>query len=199
MPRCAQLVDHVLDRAEHRSEGHHHGVGIVDAVAVTRPPEPRPNASANSSASSSMRTRACSCRAWAMKRTSSKASGPTMAPMETGSSGSSTLPRFEGRQVRVDLLLCGQVHAFDGVGEDETVHAHHDRERELLGQTERLDMEVSRLLVGLGEQHDPAGVADGHGIAVVVPDVDRCADGAVGERHHDGQAEARRRCRRPPS
>ena len=42
-------------------------------------------------------------------------------------------------------------------------------------------------------------VALGHRVAVVVPDVDRRADRAVGDRHHDRQARARRRCRAPRS
>jgi hypothetical protein len=38
------------------------------------------------------------------------------------------LTRREGRQERVDLLLLGHVHALEGVGEDEAVHADHDRQ-----------------------------------------------------------------------
>jgi hypothetical protein len=45
------------------------------------------------------------------------------------------------------------------VGEDEAVHAHHHRQRELLGELEGLDVQVERLLVGLGEELDPAAVA----------------------------------------
>ena len=83
------------------------------------------------------------------------------------------------------------------MGEDEAVHAHHHRQRQLLGQPERLDVQVERLLVGLGEELDPAGVAHRHAVGVVVPDVDRRADRAVADGHHDRQAEARRRCRPP--
>ena len=54
----------------------------------------------------------------------------------------------------------------------------------------------SGLLVGLGVELDPAAVALGHRVAVVVPDVDRRPDRPVGDRHHDRQAEARRRCTR---
>ena len=50
-------------------------------------------------------------------------------------------------------------------------------------------MQVERLLVGLGVELDPAGVALRHRVAVVVPDVDRRADGAVRQRHHDRQPE----------
>ena len=100
------------------------------------------------------------------------------------------LARLERRQEGVDLLLRRDVDALVGVGEDEAVHAHHHRERELLGEPERLDVQVERLLVGLGVELDPAGVALGHRVRVVVPDVDRRADRAVGHRHHDRQAEA---------
>ena len=42
----------------------------------------------------------------------------------------------------------------------------------------------------LGEELDPAGFAHRHRVGMIVPDVDRRADGAVSERHHDRQAEA---------
>jgi hypothetical protein len=66
------------------------------------------------------------------------------------------LPRHVGRQEGVHLLLRGHVHALVGVGEDEPVHAHHHRAGELLGEAERLDVQVERLLVGLGVELDPA-------------------------------------------
>ena len=75
------------------------------------------------------------------------------------------------------------------MGEDEAVHADHDRERELLGEAEGLDVEVGGLLVRLGEELDPSRVPYRHGVAVVVPDVDRRADGPVGQCHHDRQPE----------
>ena len=81
--------------------------------------------------------------------------------------------RLEAREERVHLLLRRHVHALDGVGEDEAVHADHHRQRQLLGQPEGLDVQVERLLVVLGIELDPARVALGHGVAVVVPDVDR--------------------------
>jgi hypothetical protein len=121
-----------------------------------------------------------------------KASGPTMAPMETGSLRVEHLARLEGRQVGVDLLLRRDVEALVGVRQDEAVHAHHHRHRQLLGEAEGLDVQVGRLLVGLGVELDPAGVAHRHGVGVVVPDVDRRADGAVADGHDDGQAQARR-------
>jgi hypothetical protein len=100
------------------------------------------------------------------------------------------LPRLERRQERIDLLLRGHVDAIVGVGEDEAIHAHHHRAGQFFSQPEGLDVQVERLLVGLREELDPAGVAHRHAVGVVVPDVDRCADGAVADRHHDGQAQS---------
>ena len=93
------------------------------------------------------------------------ASGPTIAPIVIGSSGVEQLPRLERRQEDVDLHLRGHLDALDGVREDEAVHADHDRRGELLGQAERLDVQVERLLVGLRVQLDPARVALGHRVA----------------------------------
>ncbi len=96
-----------------------------------------------------------------------------------------------GREEGVDVALLGHVDALDGMGEDEAVHAHHDREGELLGEAEGLNVQVRRLLIRLGEELDPAGVAHRHGVAVVVPDVDRRTDCPVCQCHHDRQTETR--------
>ena len=77
------------------------------------------------------------------------------------------------------------------MGQDEAVDADHDRHRQFLGEPERLDVQIDRLLVGLGKQLQPSGVAHRHRVGMIVPDIDRRADGAVAERHHDRQAEAR--------
>ena len=65
---------------------------IVSASSVRygriRPPLSRPNCAANSAATCGISSSACSCLACARNRTSVKASGPTIAPMETGSDGS---------------------------------------------------------------------------------------------------------------
>ena len=121
--------------------------------------------------------------------TSVNASGPTIAPIVTGSSGSSTWRGSNGGRKASTCSCVGMSTLLVGVREDEAVHADHDRQRELLGELERLDVEVDRLLVRLRVELDPAGVALRHRVAVVVPDVDRRADRAVGDRHHDRQAE----------
>ena len=107
------------------------------------------------------------------------------------------LPRLERRQERIDLRLRRHVDALVGVREDEAVHAHHHRQRQLLGEPERLDVQVERFLVGLGEELDPAAVALRHAVGVVVPDVDRRADGAVRRSSSRSAGRARRRCTPP--
>jgi hypothetical protein len=99
------------------------------------------------------------------------------------------LARLVGRQEAVHLRLIRHVHALVGVGQDKAIHAHHDRQGQFLGDPERLDVQVKRFLVRLGEQLQPAGVAHRHAVGMVVPDVDRGADGTVGHGHHDGQAQ----------
>ena len=100
------------------------------------------------------------------------------------------LTRLEGWQERVDLLLGRDVDALGRVGEHEPVHVHHDGQRQVLGEAERLDVQVGGFLVGLGEEHHPPRVPYGHRVAVVVPDVDGCPDRPVGKGHHDRKAEA---------
>ena len=90
----------------------------------------------------------------------------------------------------VDRFLFGDIDLLHGVGEDEAVHTDHHREGELFREGEGLDVEIGSLLVGGGEQLDPSGVACGHGVAVVVPDIDGCADGPVGQGHDDGEFES---------
>ena len=107
-----------------------------------------------------------------------------------GSGGVEHLARLIGRQECIDLFLGGKVHPLSGVGEDEPVHADHHGDGDLLGEAKGLDVQVGSLLDCLpAQQLDPAGVARCGGVAVVVPDVDGGADGAVGQRHDDGKPE----------
>ena len=93
------------------------------------------------------------------------ASGPTIAPIVIGSSGSSTWRGSNGGRNASTCSCVGHLDPLDGVGEDEAVHADHHRQRQLLGEPERLDVQVDRLLVGLGVELDPAGVALRHRVA----------------------------------
>ena len=115
--------------------------------------------------------------------------GPHHGADGVGLCGVEHLARLVGRQECIDLLLRGKVHPLSGVGEDEPVHADHHGDGDLLREAKGLDVQVGGLLDRLGEQLDPAGVARGHSVAVVVPDVDGGADGAVGQRHDDGKPE----------
>src|SRR3954451_13843198 len=81
--------------------------------------------------------------------TSMNASGPTMAPMVIGSSGSSTWRGTNGGRNVATFSRRGQLDLLDCVGEDEAVHAHHHGQRELLGEAEGLDVQVGGLLVAL--------------------------------------------------
>jgi hypothetical protein len=102
------------------------------------------------------------------------------------------LTRFVRRQEGIDLLLRRDIDTLVGVGKDETVHAHHHRQAQLLGQLEGLDVQIERFLVGLGKKLEPATVALRDRIRMIVPDVDRRADRPVGHRHHDRQTETGR-------
>ena len=85
--------------------------------------------------------------------------GPDHRPDGHGLVWIEHLPRLERRQEGVDLLLRREVDGLVGVGQHETVHADHDRERQLLGELERLHVQVGRLLVRLRVELDPARVA----------------------------------------
>jgi hypothetical protein len=91
------------------------------------------------------------------------------------------------RQEGVDGGWIRHVETLDRMGQDEPVHADHHRQGQLLGESERLEVEIDRLLVRSRIELDPAAVAHRHGIGVVVPDVDRRTDRPVGDRHHDRQ------------
>ncbi len=128
-PSLAQLVDGVLDRAEHRAERHDDRLGVLAAVAAQQPAgvlgrRLRRNSPAISGISSS----ACICLACARYLTSMNASGPTIAPIVIGSSGSSSWRGSNGGRNASTWPAAGHLHALDGVGEDEAVHAHHHRQ-----------------------------------------------------------------------
>ena len=188
----AHLVDRVLDRAEHRPERNDHHVRVGGPVAAHQAAagaaEHAPEL-VGPGGNQLQRLLLLGVREVAHLHerlgTDHGADRDRLGRVEH-------LARFVGRQVRVHLGLRRQVDALVGMRQDEAVHAHHDRQRQLLGQPESLDVQVERFLVVLGEQLQPAAVALAQCVGVVVPDVDRRADGAVGHGHDDGQAEARR-------
>ena len=165
-PLLAQLVDHLLDRPQHRAERDDDRLGVLGAVGA-RPARPtsRPKAARTRPRSRGIRSSACICLACTRYLTSMNASGPTIAPIVTGSEGSSTWRGSNGGRKASTCSWVGDVDPLVGVGEDEAVHADHHRQRELLREPEGLDVQVERLLVGLGVELDPAGVALGHRVA----------------------------------
>ena len=116
--------------------------------------------------------------------------GPDHRPDRHRVSGVEDLAGVVGREEGVHGGLVHQVDRLDRVGQDEAVHAHHDRHREFLGQSKRLHVQVGGLLIGLGEELDPPRVPHGHRVGVIVPDVDRRADGPIGQGHHHGQSQS---------
>ena len=99
------------------------------------------------------------------------------------------LHRLEARQIGINLRLGRDVHAIIGMGQDEAIDADHHRAGQRFGKAECLDMQIRRLLIGLGVELDPAGIAQGHAVGMIVPDVDRRADGAIADGHHDRQSQ----------
>ena len=104
-PCVAQLVDDLLDRAEHGSERDDDDLRVGGAIRRTSPPELRPKACENSPASSGITSSACICFACIRYLTSVNASGPTIAPIVDRVGGVEHLARLEGRKEGVDLLL----------------------------------------------------------------------------------------------
>ena len=86
----AQLVDHVLDRAQHRAQRDHDRLGVVGPVAAQQAAGVAAEGLCELARDLGIRSSACICLAWARYLTSKKASGPTIAPIVTGSAGSST-------------------------------------------------------------------------------------------------------------
>ena len=97
------------------------------------------------------------------------------------------LTRLIRRQESIDLRLRWHVNTLVGVGKNEAVHAHHDGQREFLGQLEGLNVQIERLLIGLGKQLYPAAIALRERVGMIVPDIDRCADSTIRHRHDDRQ------------
>ena len=76
------------------------------------------------------------------------------------------------------------------MGQNETVHTDHKRQRGLLGNPEGLDMQIRRLLVVFGMELNPPGVPHRHGVLLIIPDVQRRGHGPVGTGEDDRQPHA---------
>ncbi len=86
----------------------------------------------------------------------------------------------------------GDIDGHHRVGEDEAVVADHDGAVDLLGDPVGLDDRVDDLLVVAAVDLDPARVALGDGVLLVVEDGPGGADAAVDAAHDDGEPGARR-------
>ena len=86
----AHLVDVVLDRPEHRAERDDDRLGVLGAVAAHEAAGAAAERRSKSAAICGIRSSACICLTCARYFTSMNASGPTIAPIVTGSAGSST-------------------------------------------------------------------------------------------------------------
>ena len=181
----AQPVDRLLERADHRAESDDDRLRVFAAIAAHQPA--RGAAEARLELGGDARNVLERGKLLGVREVAHfhERLRPDHRADRDRLVGIEDLARRVRRQERVDLGLLGNVDALVGVREDEAVHAHHHRHRQLLGELERLDVQVERFLVGLGEQLQPAAVALAHRVAVVVPDVDRRADRAVGDRHDD--------------
>ena len=186
----AQLIDHRLDRPQNRAERDDDRVGALGPVAAQQ--AAGGTAEVDREALGDLGDHVEGLHLLGVGEVLDLEEGlrPDHGADRYGLGRVEDLAGLERRNEVVDRLLVRDVDLLVGVGEDESVHADHHRQRHSLRDPERLDVHVDSLLVGLGVELDPARVALGHRVRVVVPDIDRGADRAVGDRHHDRQAEA---------
>ena len=105
-PSLAQLVDDVLDRAEHRAERDHDRLRVLAAVAAEQAAGVAAERAARTRRRSrGIRSSACICLACARYLTSVNASGPDHRADRHRLGRVEHLARLERRQERVDLLL----------------------------------------------------------------------------------------------
>ena len=83
-----------------------------------------------------------------------------------------------------------QFDVLQRVGGDEAVLADHDGQTHVGGLTDAVGHQivVIGLLIVLGVDLDKAGVPLGHGVGVVMVDIDGAGQSAAGHGQHDGQA-----------
>ena len=160
--------------------------GRAEGGRPSRGRTPSAKSSATSLTTSSARSWRCAIRYF----TSVKASGPTIAPIVTGSSGSSHCrARNGGRKASTWSCPGTSISSTAWVSTKPSMHTMTGRESRSC-QGERLDVQVDGLLVGRREEHQPTGVALRKCVGVVVPDVDRRAECTVGHGHHHRQTRA---------
>ena len=138
-----------------------------------------------------MTLRARSCRLVRQEADLGESVGADQGADADGPSRIENLSWFEGRKESVDVLWRRHIDPLKRMGQDEAVHADHDRRAQGFGDPEGLDVQIGCLLVIGRKELDPPRVSQRHRVGMVVPDVDGCADGPVADRHHDGQPEPR--------
>ena len=91
----------------------------------------------------------------------------------------------------LDRLVLLKLDVLDCVRGDKAVLADHDRQADIrcLRDAHRLKVVVIGLLIILGVQLNPAGIARAHGVGMVVVDVDRAGQRAVDARKRDRRRE----------
>ena len=112
-----------------------------------------------------------------------------MAPMEYGSCGVEDLAGLVRGEERIHLL-------WSGISTRSVAWVRMKPSMQTMTGTETSSARRKAWMcrsaaswIRLGEELDPSGVAGGHGVAVVVPYVDGCADGPVGQGHDDREPE----------
>ena len=97
---------------------------------------------------------------------------------------------FVRREKPVDVLLGGNLDRHDGVGQDVAVVTDHDRGVEGLGDLVGLNDGIDDLLVVAAVDLNPARVALGHRVLLVVEHVPRGGHGAIDAAHDQRQPPA---------
>ena len=194
----AHLVDHVLDRAQHRAERQHQRLGVVGAVAAHEP--------AGGAAEGllelvgELRDHVEGLHLLGVHEVLhlGEGLGPHHRADRDRVGGVELLARLERRQVGVDLLLASarRRRSKAWVRMKPSTHTITGSDSSSASRN-ACTCRSSGLLVALGVELDPARVALGHRVAVVVPDVDRRADRPVGHASSRSGGPGRRRCRRP--
>ncbi len=100
--------------------------------------------------------------------------------------------RLEIGQKLPCLLLVQELHRLIDMGENEPVHADHDRSSDLriFGDLIGLEGGIHCFLHILHIDLQPSHVASSDGVLLVVPDVQGSPNGAVGHGHHNGKPHA---------
>ncbi|OIQ66404.1 hypothetical protein GALL_520250 [mine drainage metagenome] len=187
--RIAFGIDHILDRAVDRTQRDNHRFSPLDAVG----PHQSTRRATKNLLKLGRKTRDHLQRVhlFLMAKIAhlGKRLGPDHRADGIGIVHVEHLHRIEGWQEHIHLFLRRHVDSLEGVGQDEAIHADHHRARQFLGNAEGEDVQVGGFLIGFRVKLNPTRILQRHRIRMIVPYVDRCANGAVAHRHHDRQTQ----------